>query len=904
MTDDKFILMNMGDERAADIAEVLKNKTCKKILEFLAETKEASEQDIAKALGIPLNTVEYNINKLVKSGLVEKAKNFFWSVKGRKIEMFKLAKKHIIISPIQKRPNMNALRTILPAVLIALAFVVLIFVVFPEIEEKFGGTNISIVKPTIESQLKHFSSYDELKDFVKESSETRGYLLDKEMMVTKAAAAPAVATAVAEGGGGAGAEDFSKTNIQVEGVDEADIVKNDRKYIYAVTGNKVAIVEAYPAENMKILSEININGVNEIFINKDKLIVFAEGYEYVQYSETKCLAEYGDYKGGCGGSSTYKSLIYIYDIEDREKPVLEQNISVEGNYIDSRMIGSYVYAISTKYVNIENPESPVYVMNGVEKKVAVGEIYYWPYPDTSYTFTSIMAVNVEDGDFNSEVFLTGATGTIYVSQNNIYLTREKRISSKEYNEKLVNEVYLAVLPDSEKEKVEKIMASDKSVYEKQGEVNELIQDYSESLAGNEKAEFDKKLMKAFEDFEIKIQKENEKTIVNKINVDKKKIEYKGAGEVPGHILNQFSMDEYEGNFRIATTTGEVWEGTSLNHLYILDENLKIVGKVEDLAHGEKIYSARFLGKRAYIVTFKKVDPLFVIDVSIPEEPKVLGYLKITGYSDYLHPYDENHIIGIGKEAVAASEEETSSRGLNFAWYQGLKISLFDVSDVVNPIEKAKIVIGDRGTDSNALYEHKAFLFDKKRNLLVIPISLAEINESKYRICSEEESNSYDSYNYCLTPYTYGEQVWEGAYVLNINLDEISIRGKITHVDEYKPKYGPAKDDSIGTVREISGANWTKIKENGWKAEWMIQNDYSYDYYGYTDDYINRMEGGINYNGYLYAYGYEIQRSLYMDDVLYTISNSRIKANNLDTVEEISKIDLPYEQEHYPYPLYG
>ena len=142
MTEDKFILMNMDDERAADIAEVLKNKTCKKILEFLAETKEASEQDIAKALGIPLNTVEYNINKLVKSGLVEKAKNFFWSVKGRKIEMFKLAKKHIIISPTQKRPNMNALRTILPVVLIALVFIVLIFVVFPEIEEKFGGTNL------------------------------------------------------------------------------------------------------------------------------------------------------------------------------------------------------------------------------------------------------------------------------------------------------------------------------------------------------------------------------------------------------------------------------------------------------------------------------------------------------------------------------------------------------------------------------------------------------------------------------------------------------------------------------------------------------------------------------------------------------------------------------------------
>ena len=332
-------------------------------------------------------------------------------------------------------------------------------------------------------------------------------------------------------------------------------------------------------------------------------------------------------------------------------------------------------------------------------------------------------------------------------------------------------------------------------------------------------------MKELQDFEFKIQKTYEKTVTHKINIDKENIKYIGSGEVPGHVLNQFSMDEYKGNLRIATTTGDTWQGSSLNHLYILDEDLEIVGSVEDLAQGERIYSARFLGERAYIVTFKKVDPLFVIDVSNPKEPEVLGYLKITGYSDYLHPYDENHIIGMGKETRGGDE--------HFSWYQGIKISLFDVSDVENPVEEAKIEIGDRGTDSEALYEHKAFLFDKSKNLLVIPIMLAEINESQYL---EQYGEIPD--------YAYGDVVWQGAYVLNIDEDEISLRGKITHDDN-------------------------QTEEN---RRW-----------------------------YYYGSKYSVRRSLYMDDYLYTISNGKIKANDLQTIDEISSVDLGYKED---YGYYG
>ncbi|MDI6884716.1 MAG: beta-propeller domain-containing protein, partial [Hadesarchaea archaeon] len=167
--------------------------------------------------------------------------------------------------------------------------------------------------------------------------------------------------------------------------------------------------------------------------------------------------------------------------------------------------------------------------------------------------------------------------------------------------------------------------------------------------------------------------ETETTIIHKISIANGTIEYKSQGEVPGQVLNQFSMDEYQGYFRIATTTG--WMGQ--NNVYVLDGNLDIVGRLEGLAPGESIYSARFIGSRAYLVTFKKVDPLFVIDLEDPKNPRALGELKIPGYSDYLHPYDETHLIGVGKDTVDMG---------SFAWYQGIKIALFDVSDPENPRE--------------------------------------------------------------------------------------------------------------------------------------------------------------------------------------------------------------------------
>lgn len=297
------------------------------------------------------------------------------------------------------------------------------------------------------------------------------------------------------------------------------------------------------------------------------------------------------------------------------------------------------------------------------------------------------------------------------------------------------------------------------------------------------------------------------TTIYRIRVQGSDMTAEARSTVPGRERNQFSMDEYNGYFRIETTT---WtqDWITATNLYVLDMNLSVVGKLEGLAPGEDFHSARFMGNRAYFVTFKKIDPLFVIDLSEPTDPSVLGELHIPGYSDYLHPYDETHLIGVGKHTVEADEGE-------FAWYQGIKMSLFDVSNVTNPVQMDNITIGGRGSDSEVLYDHKAFLFDKARTLLVIPMLEAKIDESKY--VGEVPANAY------------GEPVWQGAYVFDASLFHgFLYEGRITH-----------------------------------------------------------LENGMN----VYEESYWIRRSVFIENVLYTISSRKVGLNKLDDLSPIMEIEL-------------
>jgi len=195
----------------------------------------------------------------------------------------------------------------------------------------------------------------------------------------------------------------------------------------------------------------------------------------------------------------------------------------------------------------------------------------------------------------------------------------------------------------------------------------------------------------------------------------------GAGSVPGRVLNRFSLGEHQGHLRIATTIGHVsrsGENDAINNVYVLGPEkgeLVIVGKVEGVAPGERIYAARFLGDRGFLVTFKKVDPLFTLDLSDPASPRVVGELKVPGYSDYIHPLGDNHLLTIGKDAVDMGD---------FAWYQGVQISVFDVTEFADPQLVDAEVVGDRGTESEALHNPHAFTFFAPVDMLAVPMTIA------------------------------------------------------------------------------------------------------------------------------------------------------------------------------------
>jgi uncharacterized secreted protein with C-terminal beta-propeller domain len=237
-----------------------------------------------------------------------------------------------------------------------------------------------------------------------------------------------------------------------------------------------------------------------------------------------------------------------------------------------------------------------------------------------------------------------------------------------------------------------------------------------------------------------------------------------AGSFPGVVLNQFSMDEYNGYFRVATSRAVTVNGTNSrsDDVYVLDKNFTQMGALLNIAPGENIYAVQFTGVMGYVVTFEQIDPLFAISFANPTSPVILSALKVSGFSDYLYPFGSGFLIGVGKDAV-------QNPNGNFAWYLGMKLSLFHVASDGTSTEVSKYMIGDRGTDSPVLSDHLAFTFDSSRNITVIPVDLAKVSGGQ----TSSPGN----------PPPYGQEVWQGAYVFGVSTSGFSLLGTVT---QYPP----------------------------------------------------------------------------------------------------------------------
>jgi inhibitor of cysteine peptidase len=551
-----------------------------------------------------------------------------------------------------------------------------------------------IFNPNV-SPIKIFSSYEELKNFLTTNTQGGYSYYSGGPLDTKFFGARAInlgiavpAPAQAQTYGISSENSYSTTNIQVAGVDEADIVKTDGNYIYVIANNNAYILDANP-QNARVLAKIAFNNTSlaGMFLSQDgnKLAVLGSQYGDSIYSGGPV------YSGGSAEFSIYgifvndvETFINVYDISNKANPVLARNFTMSGSYFNSRMIGNYIYAVVSQpaYVVNETVILPRVYSGDNATDIAATKIYYSDVVDyNNYLgFTTFIGLNIADNaqEPTNMTIMIGGASSMYVSLNDIYVT----------------------YPSSD----------------------------------------------------------GQGTAIYRVHINENTLTFEAQGKVPGYVLNQYSMDEYNGYFRLATTG---WtNGVQQNNVYVLNMSLAVVGSLENLATGENLHSARFMGDKCYLVTFVKTDPLFVIDLSQPNAPKKLGELHIPGYSDYLHPYDETHLIGVGKETVEASEGD-------FAWYQGLKLSLFDVSNVNEPKQLSNYTIGDRGTDSPVLSDPKAFLFDKSRNLLVIPVELAEIDKTAV----------------APSPDAYGTFVWQGVYVFRLTLnDGFVLRGRVTQME--------------------------------------------------------------------------------------------------------------------------
>lgn len=502
--------------------------------------------------------------------------------------------------------------------------------------------------------------------------------------------------------------DHSGTNLQVEGVDEEDLVKTDGDYIFKVNSQKIINVIKIDADsamsevnNIKFEDNYNVNG---IFLKGNILVVIGNSYQNIDIQDSD------QNRDSIMMPSSQVTKVISYDVSNKKNIKKVRTIEIDGFYNSSRMIGSRVYIIANK--NLNN-------IGNIKQDANIGKVYY----NDSAVGTGKNLI-----DFKTISYLPNSVKPNYimVAAFNVDDNKEK-----------VNISTILGSGDS-------IYSSDKNLY----------------IAGST----------------WKGDKNNNgttNTILYKFAYENKGVKFVVKGEVPGTITNQFSMDEKDGNFRIATTeynysmagpmtleksTVSNEPQTKLtNNLYVMDKDMKVVGKLEGLANGEQIYSVRFISDRAYIVTFMLMDPLFVIDLKNPTNPKVLGELKIPGFSNYLHPYDETHLIGFGMDTKVINEG-----GEDRAQTKGMKIAIFDVSNVAKPVQQFMTTIGGAGTYSEVLNNHKALLFSKEKKLLALPIY-----ENDYDSKTNSSQNEY-----------------QGAYIYNIDLvNGIKLKGKITHNDE-------------------------------------------------------------------------------------------------------------------------
>jgi hypothetical protein len=515
------------------------------------------------------------------------------------------------------------------------------------------------------------------------------------------------------GAAAAGPSHHTGTNNQVAGVEEADIVQTDGKHIYTIYKRELLIIKSWPASETSIVARYRLDAgtqPKELFVSRDRLVILSRAY----------------------GS---KTRITVLDIARRSQPRVLKEIDLQGQLGQTRMIGRKLYLVTTSPMRL--PEavtraianvdwSPLNSANGFHpvRPAAVALVH------SQLSRRIHQALDRRDIErLLPRVWDLGPNGQAGAARA-LHRPRDLFVPSTGSQPGLLSLTRLDL--DRFDLRSTGVMAHGSKVYASTGSFY-VAQPSRRWWRGRGSAQT---------------------TRIHKFSLGNRAPAYAASGTVRGTLLNQFSMDEHKGYLRVATTerssrrwsrprwsrprgpSGRGWSsgrgwgrgrGWSRgrrtftgggNHIHVLAQrgaNLEVVGSVTGLAKGERIYSARFLGDEGYIVTFRRTDPLFTIDLSDPRRPRVMGELKVNGYSSYMHPLGRRTLLTIGQDATSTGR------------VTGVHLQIFDVSDLTNPrrTHHHKLNIGSGRSFSQAQNNHHAFTYDRKSGVLAFPLTLRD-----------------------------------------------------------------------------------------------------------------------------------------------------------------------------------
>lgn len=585
-----------------------------------------------------------------------------------------------------------------------------------------GGTVIP--NPAAQEVMCGFTSDAELEAYIK--NELSGDL-QPTGMVRETFAVGDVASGDAAYSPDADTSDFSQTNVQEAGVDESDMVKTDGTHFYIADAQAVRIVRAVPSDNMALLNTLAVDGwVDSLYYHDGLLAVLYMPDEepFYAWDDDSELFVIGmpywiPFNARTG--------LRVVDVRNPFNPSPLLDVMIDGLLVSSRLTGGRLHVVQ-QFLPELPPIQQWYdgttadrLLVTLENQMALDAIGlddlvpFIEIRDAGGTPVSTQRL-VATQDFYHPMEPGGASMVTIATFDLAAISAGGADPARPFDS-------IGVVADAHA-----VYASTRSLYLTANDWKENGDDWREFVR------------------------------IHKFDISGAPLVYAGGGRVDGRLLDRFSMGEYEGVLCIATTTGFSWDGSSRNNVYCLESGggvLETIGKIENLAPGETIYSARFVGTRGFLVTFVQIDPLFTLDLSDPADPRVAGELKVPGYSTYIHPLDDSHLLTIGKDAVVQDE---------WVLDQGVQLSIFDVTDLADPRLLHNIVIGDRGTESEALYDPRAFTLWKhgSRTLLAFPVDLAETGADP------------------VDPEEYGLHTFSGLYVYEVTTDNgFELLGRIS-----------------------------------------------------------------------------------------------------------------------------